>query len=96
MHMRTEALRSFVLRTAWERDRAARGDDAMRNSVNADFVMAFSRDAGRQVTALNIDIHGAAGALMRAGAEKLYRDALTSHVAGDIVQRLTPMNRLLK
>lgn len=45
---------------------------------------------------LNMDIQRAAGALMHAGAEKLYRDALTTHVAGDIVQRLTPMKRLLK
>jgi len=96
MHMLTEALRSYVLRTAWERDRAARGDETVRDSVNADLVMAFSRDAIRQVTALNMDIHGAAGAMMHAGAEKLYRDALTTHVAGDIVQRLTPMKRLLK
>ncbi len=96
MHMFTEALRSYVLRTAWERDRAARGDESMRDSVNADFVMAFSRDAIRQVTMLNMDIQRAAGALMHAGAEKLYRDALTTHVAGDIVQRLTPMKRLLK
>jgi hypothetical protein len=29
-------------------------------------------------------------------ARKLYRDTLTSHVAGDIVQRLTPTKRLLK
>jgi acyl-CoA dehydrogenase len=96
MHMLTEALRAYVLRTAWERDQAARGDAAARNSVIPDFVMAFSRDAGRQVTALNIDIHGAAGEELRARAQKLYRDTLTSHVAGDIVQRLTPMKRLLK
>jgi len=96
MHMLTEALRSYVLRTAWERGRAARGDESMRDSVNADFVMAFSRDAIRQVTTLNMDIQQAAGALMPAGAEKIYRDALTTHVAGDIVQRLTPMKRLLK
>jgi alkylation response protein AidB-like acyl-CoA dehydrogenase len=96
MHMLTEALRAYVLRTAWERDQAARGDEAARNSVIPDFVMAFSRDAGRQVTALNIDIHGAAGEALCARAQKLYRDTLTSHVAGDIVQRLTPMKRLLQ
>jgi hypothetical protein len=57
--------------------------------------MAYSREAIRGVTTLNLDIHRAAGVSMNAGAEKLYRDALTTHVAGDIVQRLTPMKRLL-
>ena len=96
MHMLTEALRSYVMRVAWERTLAARGDERVRNSVNADLVMAFSRDAIRGTTMGNLDIQRVTGSMMLAAADKLYRDAITTHVAGDIVQRLTPMKRLLQ
>lgn len=95
MHVLIEALRSFVMRTAWERDRAAQGDAAMRESVNADFVMSFSRTVLDRITELNMEIHGTADGTANVQAEKLFRDAITSHVAGDIVQRITPIQRLL-
>src|SRR3989304_6047636 len=44
MHMLTEALRSFVMRTAWERDRATLGDKTARDFVNANLAMIFSKD----------------------------------------------------
>lgn len=95
MHVLTEALRAYVMRTAWERDRAAHGDKSVPVSEDAHFVMTFSKDAIQQVTTLNMEIHGAAGAMMNVGAEKLFRDAMTMHVSGDIVQRTTPIRHLL-
>jgi len=94
MHVFTEALRSFVLRTAWERDQVVRKTEFAPNAVNAALVMTFSREAIRRATRLSMDIHGAGGGPIDGNVDKLFRDALTTHVAGDIVQRIEPMKRL--
>jgi acyl-CoA dehydrogenase len=91
MHMLTEALRSFVMRVAWEMDNAVRG------SVNAVLVMNFSTDVIQRVTHLNMEIHNAAGFTMDAGADKLVRDGIIwTHLAGDSVQRMKAARRLVK
>src|ERR1035437_1894659 len=91
MHMLTEALRSFVMRVAWEMDNAVRG------SVNAVLVMNFSTDVIQRVTHLNMEIHNAAGFTMNAGADKLVRDGIIwTHLAGDSVQRMKAARRLVK
>ena len=97
MHVQTEALRSFVLRTAWERDRAVRGDRSVRDSANAALVMIFAKNAIQRVTGLNLEIHGAVNATTDARAEKLVRDAMIwTHLAGDSVQQIKAAKRLLK
>ena len=91
MHMLTEALRSYVMRVAWEMD------NAMRGSVNALLVMNFSTDVIQRVTHLNMEIHNAAGFTMDAGADKLVRDGIIwTHLAGDSVQRMKAARRLVK
>jgi alkylation response protein AidB-like acyl-CoA dehydrogenase len=91
MHMLTEALRSFVMRVAWEMDNAVRG------SVNAVLVMNFSTDVIQRVTHLNMEIHNAAGFTMDAGADKLVRDGIIwTHLAGDSVLRMKVVRRLIK
>jgi alkylation response protein AidB-like acyl-CoA dehydrogenase len=96
MHMLTEALRSFVLRSAWERDQAVAGDRGLRNSPNAGLVMNYSQTVVQRVTALNMEIHGPEGALMNRGVEKLVRDAMIwTHLAGDSVQRMRSMRHML-
>ena len=55
MHMLTEALRSFVMRIAWEHDHKV-------HSANAGLAMNFSTDVIQEVTELNLEIHGGAGA----------------------------------
>ena len=89
MHMLTEALRSFVMRIAMELDRA------IPCSVNSVLLMNYSTDVIQRVTALNMDIHGAAGGGMDAYADKLARDGIVwSHLAGDATQRLKVVRRL--
>jgi alkylation response protein AidB-like acyl-CoA dehydrogenase len=91
MHMLTEALRSYVLRAAWEMDQGASG------SVNAVLVMNFSTDVIQEVTERNMTIHGASGYTMNAEAAKLVRDAIIwTHLAGDATQRLKALRRLPK
>jgi acyl-CoA dehydrogenase len=91
MHMLTEALRSFVMRVAWEMDNAVHG------SVNAILVMNFSTDVIQRVTHLNMEIHNAAGFTMDVGADKLVRDGIIwTHLAGDSVQRMKVARRLVK
>jgi acyl-CoA dehydrogenase len=90
MHMLTEALRSFVMRVAWEHDRKI-------HSPNAGLAMNFSTDVIQEVTELNMDIHGGAGCLMDRSADKLVRDGfIWSHLAGDSVQRLKVAKRIAK
>ena len=90
MNMLTEALRSYVLRVAWEHDRKL-------HSPNAGLAMNFSTDVIQEVTELNVDIHGGAGCLMDRTAEKLVRDDfIWSHLAGDTVQRLKVAKRLAR
>jgi len=91
MHMLTEALRSFVLRTGWEMDQGG------YSSINAVLVMNYSTDVIQEVTELNMEIHGAAGYGMNAEAAKLVRDAIIwSHLAGDATQRLKVIRRFPK
>lgn len=90
MNMLTEALRSYVMRVAWEHDQKM-------SSVNPGFVMNFSTDVIQEVTQLNMDIHGAAGFTMDAQANKLVRDGIIwTHLAGDAVQRMKVVRRLTK
>ena len=85
MHMLTEALRSFVMRIAWEHDRRI-------HSPNPGLAMNFSTDVVQEVTELYMDLRGGA---MDAHADKLARDAIIwSHLAGDTVQRLKVAGRL--
>ena len=91
MHALTEALRSFVMRVAWERDRGG------QVSANAGLVMNLSTDIIQRVTHLNMDIHGAEGCMMNARVDKLVRDAMVwTHLAGDNVQRMKVVKRLGK
>ncbi len=90
MHMLTEALRSFVMRIAAEIDRAA------HSPVNVVLLMNYSTDVIQRVTALNMEIHGAAGGGMDAHADKLVRDGIIwTHLAGDATQRLKVVRRLV-
>ncbi|MCC6531245.1 MAG: acyl-CoA/acyl-ACP dehydrogenase [Burkholderiales bacterium] len=90
MNMLTEALRSYVLRVAWEHDQKL-------PSTNAGFVMNFSTDVIQEVTQINMDLHGAAGFTMDALANKLVRDGIIwTHLAGDAVQRMKVVRRMAK
>jgi alkylation response protein AidB-like acyl-CoA dehydrogenase len=91
MHALTQALRSYVMRTAWEMDNRLHG-------VNAVLVMNYSTSVIQRVTHLNLDVHAAAGAgTMNALADKLVRDAIIwTHLAGDTSQRLKAVRRFPK
>ena len=90
MHMLTEALRSFVLRVAWEHDQRM-------HSTNPGLAMNFSTDVIQQVTELNMEIRGGALCSMDRRADKLVRDSfIWSHLAGDSVQRMKVARRLAK
>ena len=90
MHMLTEALRSFVMRVAWEHDRKI-------HSPNPGLAMNFSTDVVQEVAELYMDVRGGAGCAMDAHADKLARDSIIwSHLAGDTVQRLKVAGRLGK
>ena len=83
MHALTEALRSFVLRVAWEHDRRV-------HSANPGLAMNFSTDAVQEVAELYMDLCGGTP-----HADKLVRDSfIWSHLAGDTVQRLKTARRL--
>jgi len=89
MHMLTEALRSFVMRVAWEHDHKA-------HSANAGLCMNYSTDVIQEVTELNLDLHDGAG-IIDARADKLVRDGIIwSHLAGDSVQRMKVTRRVGK
>ncbi len=89
MHMLTEALRSYVLRVAWECDQQMR-------SPHAALVTAFSCDVIEAVTELSMDIHDAAGAAMDRGVDKLVRDSfIWRHLAGDSVIRMKVARRII-
>jgi acyl-CoA dehydrogenase len=90
MHALTEALRSFVMRIAWEHDRRI-------HSPNAGLAMNFSTDVVQEVTELYMDLRSGAGCAMDAHADKLVRDAfIWNHLAGDTVQRLKVAGRLAR
>jgi alkylation response protein AidB-like acyl-CoA dehydrogenase len=66
------------------------------HSANPGLVMNFSTDAVQEVTRLNMDIHGSAGGMIDAVAEKLMRDGIIwSHLAGDTVQRMKAARRII-
>ena len=89
MHMLTEALRSFVMRVAWEHDHKV-------HSANAGLCMNYSTDIIQEVTELNLDLHAEAG-VNEPRADKLVRDAfIWSHLAGDTVQRMKVARRLAR
>jgi alkylation response protein AidB-like acyl-CoA dehydrogenase len=89
MHALTEALRSYVMRVAWERDQGG------PVGANAGLAMNLSTDIIQRVTRLNMDIHGAQGCMMYARVDKLQRDAMVwTHLAGDTVQRIKILKRL--
>ncbi len=89
MHMLTEALRSFVMRIAWEHDHKV-------HSANAGLCMNLSTDVIQEVTEINLDIHVSAG-VFEPRADKLVRDGIIwSHLAGDSVQRMKATRRLAK
>ena len=89
MHLLTEALRSFVMRIAWEHDHKV-------HSANAGLCMNFSTDVIQEVTELNLELHAGTG-LLAPRADKLVRDAIIwSHLAGDSVQRMKATRRLGK
>ncbi|MFT5180514.1 MAG: acyl-CoA dehydrogenase [Alphaproteobacteria bacterium] len=90
MNMLTEALRSYVMRVAWEHDQKV-------HSTNAGLAMNLSTDTVQEVTELCMDIHDNAGGPMDRGVDKLVRDSfIWSHLAGDSVQRLKVAGRVLK
>ena len=87
--MLTEALRSFVMRIAWEHDHKV-------HSANAGLCMNLSTDVIQEVTEINLDIHMSAGVL-EPRADKLVRDGIIwSHLAGDSVQRMKATRRLAR
>jgi len=89
MHALTEALRSYVMRVAWERDQGG------PVGANAGLAMNLSTDIIQRVTRLNMDIHGPEGCMMNARVDKLVRDAMVwTHLAGDTVQRVKILKRL--
>ena len=90
MNMLTEALRSYVMRVAWEHDQKI-------HSTNAGLVMNLSTDTVQEVTELCMDIHDNAGGPMDRGVDKLVRDSfIWSHLAGDSVQRLKVAGRVIQ
>ena len=87
MHMLTEALRSYVLRVAWEHDHKI-------HSANAGLVMNYSTDIIQTVTETAMEIAGPVGVTMHPGIEKLVRDGMIwTHLAGDAVQRMRTVRR---
>lgn len=96
MHMLTEALRSFMLRIAWERDQAVLGSVVFRKSANNMLALNFSADAIQRVTQLNMEIHSAGGETFDPGADKLVRDAIIwTHLAGDSVNRIKAVKNVM-
>jgi len=88
MFMLTEALRSFVLRVAWEHDQKI-------HSCNAGLAMNFSTNAVQEVTELYMDVRGAQGGHMDPHTDKLVRDSfIWSHLAGDSVSRMKVTRRI--
>jgi len=89
MHMLTEALRSYVMRCAWDMDTKVHG------SLSPVLVMAYASDVLQRVTKLNMDVHGTRGGMMDAMTQKLVRDGIIwTHLAGDNTQRLKAVRRM--
>ena len=67
MFMLTEALRSFVMRVAWEHDMKI-------HSCNAGLAMNYSTDVVQEVTELYMQVRGVEGCVMDHHTDKLARD----------------------
>ena len=90
MYMLTEALRSFVMRVAWEHDMKI-------HTPNAGLAMNFSTDVVQEVAELYMTVRGLDGAHMDPHADKLVRDSIIwTHLAGDNVQRMKVARRIGK
>jgi alkylation response protein AidB-like acyl-CoA dehydrogenase len=88
MYMFTEALRSFVLRVAWEHDMKI-------HTPNAGLAMNFSTDIVQDVAGLYMEVRGLEGGHMDPHADKLVRDSIIwTHLAGDSVQRMKVARRI--
>jgi alkylation response protein AidB-like acyl-CoA dehydrogenase len=88
MYMLTEALRSFVLRVAWEHD-------MKMHSANAGLAMNFSAGAVQEVAELYVEVRGADGCAMDPHADKLVRDSIIwTHLANDSVQQMKVARRI--
>lgn len=88
MFMLTEALRSFVMRVAWEHDKKI-------HTCNAGLAMNYSTYVVQEVTEYYMDVRGADGCHMDHHTDKLCRDAIIwSHLAGDAVQQMKVARRL--
>jgi alkylation response protein AidB-like acyl-CoA dehydrogenase len=88
MYMLTEALRSFVMRVAWEHDMKI-------HSCNAGLAMNYSTDVVQEVTELYMEVRSVQGCYMDQHTDKLVRDSIIwSHLAGDSVQRIKVARRL--
>src|ERR1019366_5482047 len=88
MYMLTEALRSFVMRVAWEHDMKI-------HSCNAGLAMNYSTDVVQEVTELYREVRSVQGFYMDQHTDKLVRDSIIwSHLAGDSVQRIKVARRL--
>jgi len=88
MFMLTEALRSYVMRVAWEHDQRI-------HSHNAGLARNYSCDAVQEVTELYMEVRGAQGCHMDHHTDKLVRDAfIWSHLAGDSVSRMKVTRRI--
>ena len=95
MQVLTEALRSYVLRTACERELAQRPGAKSGDYLNGQLVMIFSKSAVQRVTQLNVDLHRAIGA-MDEGADKLARDAsVWTHLAGSTLLNIIAAKALI-
>lgn len=89
MRMLTEALRTYVLRAAWENEKQIESANA-----NSSLAMNFSADVIQEVTEINMQVHGGANGYMHPNVEKLVRDShIWTHLAGDTVQRLAVVKR---
>jgi acyl-CoA dehydrogenase len=88
MYALTEALRSLVMRVAWEHDMKI-------HSCNAGLAMNFSTDVVQEVTELYMEVRGAKRCHINPHTDKLVRDSIIwSHLAGDSVQRMKVARRL--
>ncbi len=86
----TEALRALVMRAAWEHDQKV-------HAPTAALAMNYSTDVLQEVTELNLSNHDDASPEMAVHADKLVRDSsVWSHLAGDSVQRMRTVRRIIK
>jgi alkylation response protein AidB-like acyl-CoA dehydrogenase len=88
MFMLTEALRSFVMRVAWEHDMKI-------HSHNAGLAMNYSGDVANEVTELYMEVRGSDVCHMDHHTDKILRDAfIWNHLACDSVSRMKVARRL--